>query len=74
MVTETFWINGMTGEHSVRTVNGELIQLPIEIRKIDLASAVVVYDPDRVPRRQIELAIRLAGFDVDAEPLGLDAA
>jgi copper chaperone CopZ len=65
MITETFWIHGMTGEHSVRTVNSELNQLPIDIRKIDLASAVVEYDPIRIPRRQIEMAIRQAGFEVD---------
>jgi copper chaperone CopZ len=64
MITETFWIHGMTGEHSVRTVNSELIQLPIDVRKIDLASAVVEYDPLRIPRQQIELAIRQAGFEV----------
>lgn len=68
MITETFIINGMTIEHNVRTVNVELNQLAVEVRKIDLKSAVVEYDPVRVPRREIELAIRLAGFDVDARP------
>lgn len=66
MITETFWIHGMTGEHSVRTVNSELNQLPVGIRKIDLASAVLEYDPIRVDRGQIELAIRQAGFEVAA--------
>ena len=66
MITETFWIHGMTGEHSVRTVNSELNQLPVGIRKIDLSSAVVEYDPTRVPRSQIELAIAQAGFEVSA--------
>ena len=64
MITETFWIHGMTSETSVRSVNSELNQLPVDIRKIDLASAVVEYDPVRIPRRQIELAIRQAGFEV----------
>lgn len=68
MITETFLINGMTGEHSVRTVNSELRQLAIEVRKIDLTSAVVEYDPVRIPRRQIELAIRQAGYEVDSQP------
>jgi copper chaperone CopZ len=66
MITETFWIHGMTGEHSVRTVSNELNQLPVGVRKIDLASAVVEYDPNRVPRSQIELAILQAGFEVAA--------
>lgn len=70
MITETFWIHGMTGEHSVRTVNNELNQLPVGIRKIDLSSAVVEYDPTRVPRSQIELAIAQAGFEV-SNPTGV---
>lgn len=64
MITETFKIEGMSCEHCIRAVAQELNTLPVQAKKIDLGSALVEYDPERVSRVMIELAIREAGYGV----------
>ena len=64
MKSETFRIEGMTCEHCLRSLVQELNQLPIDVKKVEIGSAEVVYDDTKVPRSMIENAIVDAGFAV----------
>jgi copper chaperone CopZ len=54
----------MTGEQSIRAVSRELNVLPINVLKIEMGRAEVAYDMNKITRKQIELAIKDAGYKV----------
>jgi copper chaperone len=63
-VTETYTVSGMTCEHCVRAVTGELTRLPgVRDVRIDLATgAVTVVSDGVVPLDEVRAAVDEAGY------------
>ena len=61
---EEFRIEGMTCEHCLRTITQAIDTMPVENSKVTLGRAEVTYDTTKLNRKQIELAIRDAGYKV----------
>lgn len=58
-------ISGMNCGHCVAAVKRELARLPgVMIEEVQIGSAVLRYDPQRVSTGQIEAAVAEAGFRV----------
>ena len=67
MEQATLRIEGMSCQHCVRAVEEALRAVPgVEVRQVAIGEATVAYDPARAPRREIEDAVRDAGY----EPVG----
>jgi copper chaperone CopZ len=59
----TLTIEGMTCEHCVRAVKGALEKMPaVEVETVEIGSATVRYDPDRVDEEQMADAIADEGY------------
>ena len=63
-VTETYSVSGMTCEHCVQSVTGELTRLPgIRDVRVDLPTGAVTLRSDgQVPFDEVRAAIEEAGF------------
>jgi copper chaperone CopZ len=61
---EEFRIEGMTCESCLRTITQAIDTMPVENSKVMLGRAEVTYDTTKINRKQIELAIRDAGYKV----------
>jgi len=61
---EEFRIEGMTCEHCLRAITQAIDTMPVENSKVMLGRAEVTYDTSKINRKQIELAIRDAGYKV----------
>jgi len=59
----TIQIEGMSCQHCVASVRKALAQLPgVEVRSVDIGTAVVGLDESRVPLEVVTAAIREAGY------------
>jgi copper ion binding protein len=59
----TLQIDGMSCGHCVARVEKTLAKLPgVAVRKVDIGSAEVMYDPDRTPFEHIRQALDDAGY------------
>jgi copper chaperone CopZ len=61
---EEFRIEGMSCEHCLRAITQAIDIMPVENSKVTLGRAEVTYDTSKITRKQIELAIRDAGYKV----------
>ena len=57
-------IEGMSCGHCVMAVEKELNKLDIENMKVEIGSAKIEFDPDKVSEEDIKNAIREAGYKV----------
>ena len=63
MDTVHLTIEGMTCQHCVRAVRGALEKLPdVEVESVDIGSATVRYDPQRVTDDAVADAIADEGY------------
>ncbi len=65
-------ILGMTCEHCVRAVTEALRGVPgVEVRKVEIGSALVEYDPGRTTSEKIVEAITDEGYVASAQAAGM---
>jgi copper chaperone CopZ len=63
MDTMNLTIEGMTCQHCVRAVRGALERIPtVEVESVDIGSATVRYDPQRVTEASLADAIADEGY------------
>jgi copper ion binding protein len=76
MATLELEISGMSCGHCVNAVKSALQELDgVDVRKVEIGSATVDYDPARTSRDAIEGAIEDAGYQVGpAAPVQLGRA
>lgn len=76
MTTLELEISGMSCGHCVSAVKGALEELDgVDVKKVDIGSATVEYDPSRSSLAAIEGAIEEAGYQVGpAAPVQLGRA
>ena len=64
MLEKTFKIEGMSCQHCVKAVEIELNELNLESYKVEVGSADIKYDEDKVNESSIINSIIEAGFKV----------
>jgi copper chaperone len=64
MKTKEFKIEGMSCQHCVMAVEKELAKVDLEESKVEIGSANVVYDENKVEENEIAEAINEAGYKV----------
>jgi copper chaperone CopZ len=76
MATLELEISGMSCGHCVNAVKSALQELDgVDVRKVEIGSATVDYDPERTSREAMESAIEDAGYQVGpAAPVQLGRA
>ena len=61
----TMRIEGMSCGHCVRAVEEALRAVPgVQVEQVAIGEATVAYDPAVAPRREIEEAVRDAGYEL----------
>ncbi|MBE0645773.1 MAG: heavy-metal-associated domain-containing protein [Bacteroidetes bacterium] len=67
MTTQTIRIEGMTCNHCVMSVRRQLAGIDhLEVEDVQIGSAIVSYDEDKVETEDIDSAVKTAGFAVTA--------
>ncbi|MGE5401804.1 MAG: heavy-metal-associated domain-containing protein [Ignavibacteriales bacterium] len=64
MKSEHLEIEGMSCSHCVMHVKKELSRLDVNIRDVQIGSADVDYDEDKISRKDLEKAVKEAGYRV----------
>jgi copper chaperone len=64
MKTEKLEIEGMSCQHCVMHVRKELSKLDVNIRDVQIGSAVIEYDENKVKREDLQKAVDEAGYRV----------
>lgn len=64
MKTKEFKIEGMSCQHCVMAVEKELAKLTLEEKKVEIGSARIVYDENKVEENQIVEVINESGYKV----------
>lgn len=64
MRSETLKIEGMSCQHCVMHVKKELSKLDVNIRDVQIGSADVEYDENRITRDDLKKAVDEAGYRV----------
>lgn len=64
MTTKEFQIDGMSCNHCVMAVKKELSKLELESFNVQIGSASVNFDDNKVKAEQIEKAIEEAGYKI----------
>ena len=64
MIEKKYEISGMTCEHCVKAVEMELKNLDVESYDVEIGSANIKYDPDKVKEADIIAAVKEAGYEV----------
>ncbi|MDP4172835.1 MAG: heavy-metal-associated domain-containing protein [Bacteroidota bacterium] len=64
MKTEKLEIEGMSCQHCVMHVRKELSRLDVNIRDVQIGSADIEYDENKVTREDLKKAVNEAGYRV----------
>ncbi|MDP4192416.1 MAG: heavy-metal-associated domain-containing protein [Bacteroidota bacterium] len=64
MKTEKLEIEGMSCQHCVMHVRKELSRLDVNIRDVQIGSADIEYDENKVTREDLKKAVDEAGYRV----------
>ncbi len=64
MIEKKYEISGMTCEHCVKAVEMELKNLDVESYDVEIGSASIKYDTDKVSEAEIIAAVKEAGYEV----------
>jgi copper chaperone CopZ len=64
MKTEKLEIEGMSCQHCVMHVRKGLSKLDVNIRDVQIGSAVIEYDENKVKREDLQKAVDEAGYRV----------
>lgn len=63
-MTKKYQIDGMTCHHCVKAVEVELDEIGVTSRDVEIGSAVVDYDENKISDDQVVMAIEEAGYKV----------
>ncbi len=66
MTKKEYKIEGMTCHHCVKAVEIELDEIGVNSREVEIGSATVEYDENRISDDQVVKAIEEAGYKVVA--------
>lgn len=64
MSEKAFKIDGMTCHHCVKAVEVELDEIGVENREVEIGSAKVKFDENKISESDVEKAIEEAGYEV----------
>lgn len=62
MKTKTLLIDGMSCQHCVMELKKQLTKLDIKIKDVQIGSAEIDYDDEKISHSQLEEAVKKAGF------------
>ena len=62
MKTKTLLIDGMSCQHCVMELKKQLTKLDLKIIDVQIGSAKVDYDDEKISEAQLEEAVKEAGF------------
>ena len=62
MKTKTLLIDGMSCQHCVMELKKHLTKLDIKIKDVQIGSAEIDYDDEKISDAQLEEAVKEAGF------------
>lgn len=62
MVTKLLLIDGMSCQHCVMELKKQLTKLDLKIIDVQIGSAKIEYDDEKVSRARLEEAVKEAGF------------
>ena len=62
MRTKTLLIDGMSCQHCVMELKKQLTKLDIKINDVQIGSAEIDYDDEKISQAQLEEAVKEAGF------------
>jgi copper chaperone CopZ len=64
MVSKILLIDGMSCQHCVMELKKQLSKLDIKIKDIQIGSAEIDYDENKISNAQFEEAVKEAGFTI----------
>ena len=64
MVSKILLIDGMSCQHCVMELKKQLSKLDIKIKDIQIGSAEIDYDENKISNAQFEEAVKEAGFSI----------
>ena len=64
MVSKILLIDGMSCQHCVIELKKQLSKLDIKIKDIQIGSAEIDYDENKISNAQLEEAVKEAGFSI----------
>ena len=64
MVSKILLIDGMSCQHCVMELKKQLSKLDIKIKDIQIGSAEIDYDENKISNAQLEEAVKEAGFSI----------
>jgi len=64
MVSKILLIDGMSCQHCVMELKKQLSKLDIKIKDIQIGSAEIDYDENKISNAQLEEAVQEAGFSI----------
>ena len=64
MVSKILLIDGMSCQHCVMELKKQLSKLDIKIKAIQIGSAEIDYDENKISNAQLEEAVKEAGFSI----------
>ena len=62
MRTKTLLIDGMSCQHCVMELKKQLTKLDVKINDVQIGSAKIDYDDEKISQAQLEEAVKEAGF------------
>jgi copper chaperone CopZ len=62
MRTKTLLIDGMSCQHCVMELKKQLTKLDVKINDVQIGSAEIDYDDEKISQAQLEEAVKEAGF------------
>ena len=62
MKSEKLIINGMSCQHCVQELKKQLSKLDIKVKDVQIGSAEIDYDENKILRAHLETAVKEAGF------------
>jgi len=62
MKTEKLFIDGMSCQHCVMALKKQLSKLDLKIKDVQIGSAEVEYDEEKISHAQLEEAVNNAGY------------
>jgi copper chaperone len=64
MKSEKLIINGMSCQHCVMELKKQLSKLDIKVKDVQVGSAEIDYDENKILPAQLETAVKEAGFEL----------
>jgi copper chaperone len=64
MINKTLLIDGMSCQHCVMELKKQLSNLDVKIKNVQIGSAEIGYDENKISNAQLEDAVKEAGFTI----------